>query len=72
MLSVTPDRPALLPWAADYVDRDVPMLLRMFEGRLRAYRAPGYARGDLIDNAVATPERTIGYDEELLEDDDTR
>ncbi len=29
----------------DYVDRDVPMLLRMFEKRLTTYRAIGYARG---------------------------
>jgi superfamily II DNA or RNA helicase len=28
----------------DYVDREVPMLLRMFERRLRGYRAIGYAR----------------------------
>ena len=30
----------------DYVDRDVPVLLRMFEKRLRTYRAIGYARGE--------------------------
>ena len=30
----------------DYVDGDVPMLLRMFERRLRGYRAIGYARGE--------------------------
>ena len=29
----------------DYVDREVPLLLRMFEKRLRTYRAIGYARG---------------------------
>jgi superfamily II DNA or RNA helicase len=29
----------------DYVDREVPMLLRMFEKRLRGYRAIGYGRG---------------------------
>lgn len=29
----------------DYVDRAVPMLARMFEKRLRGYRAIGYARG---------------------------
>jgi hypothetical protein len=28
----------------NYVDREVPVLLRMFEKRLRAYRAIGYAR----------------------------
>jgi superfamily II DNA or RNA helicase len=30
----------------DYVDREVPVLLRMFEKRLRGYRAMGYARGE--------------------------
>ena len=39
----------------DYVDRDVPMLLRMFEKRLRGYRAIGYARGR---RRSATPSRT--------------
>ncbi|MFN7973873.1 MAG: DEAD/DEAH box helicase family protein [Acidobacteriota bacterium] len=29
----------------DYVDRDAPMMARMFEKRLRTYRAIGYARG---------------------------
>jgi superfamily II DNA or RNA helicase len=29
----------------DYVDREVPLLLRMFEKRLRTYRAIGYTRG---------------------------
>ncbi len=29
----------------DYVDSEVPMLARMFERRLRGYRAIGYARG---------------------------
>jgi superfamily II DNA or RNA helicase len=30
----------------DYVDRDVPMLARMFERRLRGYRAIGYSTGE--------------------------
>ncbi len=30
----------------DYVDREVPMLSRMFEKRLRGYHAIGYAPGD--------------------------
>lgn len=30
----------------DYVDRQVPVLLRMFEKRLRGYRSIGYARGE--------------------------
>jgi len=29
----------------DYVDREVPMLARMFEKRLRGYRAIGYVHG---------------------------
>ena len=29
----------------DYVDRDVPMLARMFDKRMRGYRAIGYVRG---------------------------
>ena len=53
----------------DYVDREVPMLARMFEKRARGYRAIGYARGsaplrrEQIDddsfesfNCLATPE----------------
>jgi superfamily II DNA or RNA helicase len=55
----------------DYVDRDVPMLLRMFEKRLRAYRALGYARGDsAIDSAVPMSEHTVEYDQEVTKDDD--
>jgi hypothetical protein len=30
----------------DYVDRAMPMLLRMFEKRLRGYRAMGDTRGE--------------------------
>lgn len=44
----------------DYVDRNVPMLLRMFERRLRGYRAIGYARG----------EAPLGYGEPNEEGDD--
>jgi superfamily II DNA or RNA helicase len=48
----------------DYVDQDVPMLLRMFEKRLRGYRAIGYARG----------EAPLGYgepgDDVIVEDDE--
>jgi superfamily II DNA or RNA helicase len=43
----------------DYVDRHVPMLLRMFERRLRGYRAIGYARG----------EAPLGYGEPNEDDD---
>jgi len=34
----------------DYVDRDVPMLTRMFERRLRGYRAIGYSTGEIASN----------------------
>jgi len=34
----------------DYVDRDVPMLARMFERRLRGYRAIGYSAGEIETN----------------------
>jgi superfamily II DNA or RNA helicase len=30
----------------DYVDREVPLFVRMFEKRLRGYRAIGYERND--------------------------
>lgn len=51
----------------DYVDREVPMLLRMFEKRLPTYRAIGYARGEApLGFAEAADERTIDYDEEAL------
>ena len=36
----------------DYVDRGVPMLLRMFEKRLRGYRAIGYDHGELPVGSV--------------------
>jgi len=44
----------------DYVDREVPLFLRMFEKRLRGYRAIGYARdeGPLNDD-VGSGDPTI-------------
>ena len=43
------------------------MLLRMFEKRLRAYRALGYARSDSTSNiATPIPEYTIEYDGEPI------
>jgi superfamily II DNA or RNA helicase len=49
----------------DYVDREVPMLLRMFEKRLRTYRAIGYARGEApLGFAEAPRDLTVVYDEE--------
>lgn len=51
----------------DYVDREVPMLLRMFEKRLRTYRAIGYAREDApIGFAEAPVETVVEYDDEAL------
>jgi len=51
----------------DYVDREVPMLLRMFEKRLPTYRAIGYARGEAPLGFAEPPEETtIEYDEEAL------
>jgi superfamily II DNA or RNA helicase len=45
----------------DYVDRGVPMLARMFDRRLRGYRAMGYVRGE---HAVpdAGPDLVVEYD----------
>jgi superfamily II DNA or RNA helicase len=51
----------------DYVDREVPMLLRMFEKRLRGYRAIGYARGEApLGYAEPGDESVIVYDEDVL------
>lgn len=51
----------------DYVDREVKMLLRMFEKRLTAYRAIGYARGEApLGFAEAFEEPTIEYDDEVI------
>jgi superfamily II DNA or RNA helicase len=51
----------------DYVDRKVPMLMRMFEKRLRTYRAIGYARGEApLGFGEAPEERVVEYDEEAL------
>ena len=51
----------------DYVDCEVAMLLRMFEKRLRGYRAIGYGRGEApLGYAEVTEEAVIEYDEEAL------
>ena len=50
----------------DYVDREVPTLLRMFEKRLRGYRAIGYAKGEAAlgygeaDGGIDHDERVLG------------
>jgi superfamily II DNA or RNA helicase len=54
----------------DYVDREVPMLLRMFEKRLRGYRAIGYARGEAPLGYEEPQELTIEYDEVDSDNDD--
>jgi superfamily II DNA or RNA helicase len=47
----------------DYVDRQVPMLLRMFERRLRGYRAIGYARGEApLGFGESSEEVAVEYD----------
>ncbi len=52
----------------DYVDRDVPMLLRMFEKRLRGYRAIGYARGEApLGFAEPADDSVVEYDQEVLQ-----
>ncbi|MGH8241948.1 MAG: TOTE conflict system archaeo-eukaryotic primase domain-containing protein [Steroidobacteraceae bacterium] len=51
----------------DYVDQDVPVLLRMFEKRLATYRAIGYARGEAPLGFSEPPDQqTVEYDEEAL------
>ena len=56
----------------DYVDREVPMLLRMFERRLRGYRAIGYARGEApLGLGEASEEVVVEYDAEAVVESDT-
>jgi superfamily II DNA or RNA helicase len=55
----------------DYVDREVPMLLRMFERRLRGYRAIGYARGEApLGFGEASEEVVVEYDPEASDEPD--
>jgi len=55
----------------DYVDREVPMLMRMFEKRLRTYRAIGYARGEApLGYGEPVDEYTVEYDAEALRSSD--
>ena len=62
------DTPASMAAALAYVDRHVPMLLRMFEKRLRGYRAIGYARGEApLGYVERSDERVVEYDEEVLD-----
>jgi superfamily II DNA or RNA helicase len=51
----------------DYVDREVPVLWRMFQKRLRGYRGLGYARGEAPLGLGAPPDDlVVEYDEEVL------
>jgi superfamily II DNA or RNA helicase len=51
----------------DYVDRSVPGLLRMFEKRLRGYRAIGYARGEApLGYAEPKEDLMVEYDDDVL------
>jgi superfamily II DNA or RNA helicase len=51
----------------DYVDREVPMLLRMFKKRLRSYRAIGYARGEApLGFAEPKDDLIVEYDDDVL------
>ena len=55
----------------DYVDRSIPMLLRMFERRLRGYRAIGYAREESpLGIEPPREDPTIEYDEGVMRQDD--
>ncbi len=57
----------------DYVERSVPMLMKMFEKRLRGYRAIGYARGEEpLGIREGEDETVIEYDDEPVSglDDD--
>lgn len=48
------------PEIADQIpDGAVPMLRKMFEKRLRGYRAIGYARDDAAHRLRATPEQPV-------------
>ncbi|MBN2362345.1 MAG: DEAD/DEAH box helicase [Deltaproteobacteria bacterium] len=51
----------------DYVDRAVPMLMKMFERRLRGYRAIGYARDEApLGLREIEDEIIVEYDEDAL------
>ena len=52
----------------DYVDRNVPMLARMFDKRMRGYRAMGYSVGDHAAPEHVEDDYVIEYDEQALHD----
>jgi len=48
----------------DYVDAEVPVLRRMFDRRMRTYRAMGYAQAEDSKGAIAASrERALEYDQ---------
>ena len=53
----------------DYIDRDVPMLARMFEKRMRGYRAMDYV---VTDHKAVEPidDYVIEYDEDVADNSD--
>jgi len=55
----------------DYVDRDVPALTRMFEKRMRGYRAMGYVATDHVAPAPID-DYVVEYDEGALDIPDER
>jgi len=51
----------------DYVDREVPVLWRMFQKRLRGYRGLGYARGEApLGLGESADDLVVEYDEGVL------
>jgi superfamily II DNA or RNA helicase len=57
----------------DYVDRNVPMLARMFDKRMRGYRAMGYSMADHAAPEYVEDDYILEYDQEVLrelEDED--
>ena len=56
----------------DYVDREVPLLARMFEKRMRGYRAIGYRSSPAPAVSVAPSDPTmVEYDEDFVSDFDS-
>jgi superfamily II DNA or RNA helicase len=56
----------------DYVDRQVPMLVRMFERRVRGYRSIGYSDGELPFALVDVDDDYVlgrGWEDQLEDDD---
>ena len=52
----------------DYVDREVPMLARMFKKRIRGYKAMGYSLGEHIRPEPPEEDQVIEYDQQVLLD----